>query len=79
MHAPDMKPLSVRSMLYWMGVLSALLWNKVPTNYDEKKDASHYMAEEKGIPATGTYFFNYDTGSPHNLEGINLHNLHSKY
>lgn len=82
MHTQDMKPLSIRTVLYWMGVLSARLWNKVPTNYDEKKMPPTIWQKKKesclNLSVTGTYFLNYYTPSPHNLEGINLQNIHSK-
>lgn len=81
MHTQDIKPLSIRTV-YWMGVLSELLWNKVPTNYDKKKMPPTIWQKKKesclNLPVTGTYFLNYYTLSPHNLEGINLQNIHSK-
>jgi len=46
-------------MIYLLGILNALLWKRfLPTT--TKKDASHYMAEEKGIllvPACHWYIF----------------------
>lgn len=44
-----------------------------------KKDAPQKKKEScLNLPVTGTYFLNYYTPSPHNLEGINLQNIHSK-
>lgn len=55
------KPLSRRTMLYLVGVLSALLWNKVLTNYGEKRCLPLYGRRQRNpasfcLPPVCTFY-----------------------